>query len=247
MISKSKKALSFNSNNNLITYQIKTIFTKIPFMGNEVLVYDKKQDSKEYLDVPNFTNDFLGYNSKYDYKVNKDKLILPRNMDLDFPYILYESPGRPGFLILSFVGIGIVLNYIYKWIKTNFIEKKYNPEFSYRYLVSQIFCLFGILFFIKMQMKIIRKISINNLNVYSDKLNNGQKNLTIKLYSGKIINCNISDIWFDKPVSVKSEESKFLRCNIKEDKVFMTFKNSKIYDRALFMNIARGNQFRFNK
>jgi len=236
------KVITHNHNKNLYKgIQTKTFLKKLNVFSSEIQVYDKKLEEKNFVDVEIFTKDFLNYSVKDDFKVDKDKIILPKNYDIELPFLLYESNCRPGIFIFVLICLSSSLSFIYKYIDYKLTAQKFNPTFAKKYVIIQTICIIGFLFFLSQQFRIIRRISINNF------IENGaQKNLEITLFTGKTYRENFSSLWFDKSVLMKLPENKVILCKIKEKRHYLTFKGSKVHDRALFMSIIRGLEFKSN-
>jgi len=223
--------------------QKRSFLYKLPFFSSEVYSYNKKTEEKEFINVPSFTKEFINYNPKADFKIEKNRLILPKNYDIEFPFVLYESNGRKIWFYLKIISASISLTYLFKYFQFKLTKvKKYNPQFTTKYLVIHLLTVSIALFFLKQHMRIIKKITINNLNGSAD-----EKNLTIDFFSGITMRENISSLWFDKPLLMRTNEHKFSILNIKEQRHYLTFHNSKVYDKALFMSILRGCEFTSNK
>lgn len=248
LISSSKSLLNTreklfkNSKNLLILRDInkfiskKYFFKKLPLFGNEISVKDQKTDERELYDYQEFKNKIIEYSLKVDFKTEKDKVILPKNYDIQFPFVLYESPGRPVFFIFICFCLGMGLTFMYYCIKHKLYSNKYHPSYTPKYITIQVGSILLLLFSLKHMGRIVKKITILNINN-----NPTQKNLEIKLFYGKILKQNISDIYFDKPLLLKLKDLPLFLFKIKEKQHYLTLKNSNIHDRALFMNIIRGN------
>jgi hypothetical protein len=232
--------IKFKTKNNLISVQ-KFNFSKVKginFLSSEISVYNSKIDETELLSIENFLDEFFKYKSSKDFKVDKDKIIIPQNNLVDLPFKLYESKGHPFYFFLWLFILAQGIFYFLAYIRQNFLIKKFNPQFTRRYLYLQIITFLVNLLFIKHHLRFVKRITIKNFNF--DYKNSEVKNLEIKLFSGKIIKRNINQLNINKIEIKKSLDRNYLIMNSFDVKYYLGLKNAKISDKALFCNIIRG-------
>ena len=229
--------ISFNNKKNFnITHLQKFNFSKgISFLSSEISVYNQKIDETEILSVENFLEEFYEYKSTNDFKIEKEKIILPQRHQVDLPFTLYQSKGQPFyFLIWLFIFFQGIF-YFMAYIRQNYFLKKFNPQFTRKYLYVQLIS-FGInLIFIKHHLKFVKKITIRNF----DK-NNLVKNLEIKLFSGKKILRNVNELNINKSEMRRVLDRNYLVMNSYDYKYHLSLKGAKVNDKSLFCNIIRG-------
>lgn len=243
----SKIILPLNNNTKKLQNQKLIINTQnfkfskaLNFLSSEVSVYNSKIDETELTSVENFLEEFYEYKSTSDFKVDKDKLLHKSRNIVDLPFTLFESKGQPFYFLLWIFLFAQGILYFIAYIRQNFFLKKFNPQFTRKYLYLQ-FITFGVnLIFIKNHLKFIRRITIRNFN----KNSLDDKNLEIKLFSGKKIQRNINELNINKIELKKSLDRNYLMISSFDKQYYLSLKRSKINDKALFNNIIRGNEIR---
>ena len=230
-----KNTIKNQQNCKIISPQIFHFSKGLSILSSEISVYNSKIDETELLSVENFLEEFYEYKSSSDFKIDKDKIILPPKNLVDLPFTLYESRGQPlYFFFWIFIFVQGVL-YFVAYIRQNYFIKKFNPQFTTKYLYLQLISFSINLLFIKHHFRAIKRITIRNF----DK-NNTIKNLEIKLFSGRKIARNINELNINKINMKKMLNRNYMVMNTFDVNYYLSLKRAKVNDKALFNNIIRG-------
>ena len=244
---KLSKFKQLHSRNNLFSNIIKkNFFKKLSFLGDEISIYNRKIDENEIMKIENFNKQILNYNLKTDFKCDKESILISRNQNIQFPFVLYKSSSKLGLFVFYLFIFSMSSFYLVRYFLNKFYFKKYNTIYAMKYVAMHLVGLMVVMRLMRSHMKIIKKIELLNFN--SEKFSNEKniKNLNIHLFSGKVLKENIPSLWIDKLRILSQTDNPYIYLNIKDKEYYLHLKNSRIYDRALFMSIIRGYDFKTN-